>query len=178
VSLVEPVGLRGMPRQVYTCPANMGWTLLNQIASVGYVFLFVSVLLFLWNVVNSLREGKASGRNPTREPCCGLAYSCPFAHLSDSRDRRTVIQRTHAAARDHDHGICSPGFGVASGGHLPLDIFAPPSFSSGWLALGRGDAMVSLLEASYHRVATGSCCPLDLARSSAISGNAHVGLDP
>ena len=31
------VGIRGMPRRVYTYPANMGWTLLNQIESLGYI---------------------------------------------------------------------------------------------------------------------------------------------
>jgi cytochrome c oxidase subunit I+III len=50
------VGIRGMPRRVYTYPANMGWTLLNQIESAGYIFLFLSVLIFMWNVYRSLRH--------------------------------------------------------------------------------------------------------------------------
>ncbi len=57
-------GLRGMPRRVYTYPANMGWTRLNQIESCGYILLFLSVSLFLWNVYRSLRRGAAAGRNP------------------------------------------------------------------------------------------------------------------
>ncbi len=58
------VGLRGMPQRVYTYHANMGWMLPNQIESLGYILLFVSVLLFIWNVFRSLRTGALSGSNP------------------------------------------------------------------------------------------------------------------
>lgn len=58
------LGLRGMPRRVYTYPPHMGWTGLNQLASMGYVLLFVSVLLFLINVYRSLRHGRLAGANP------------------------------------------------------------------------------------------------------------------
>jgi cytochrome c oxidase subunit 1 len=89
------VGLRGMPRRVYTYPANMGWTLLNQIESLGYVFLFVSVLLFLWNVVRSLRQGKASGRNPWLAGTLEWATSSPppkynFLHLPTVNGREAL----------------------------------------------------------------------------------------
>jgi cytochrome c oxidase subunit I+III len=58
------VGLRGMPRRVYTYPANMGWTRLNQVESLGYVLLFASVAIFLWNVYRSTRRGATAGPNP------------------------------------------------------------------------------------------------------------------
>jgi cytochrome c oxidase subunit 1 len=58
------VGLRGMPRRVYTYPANMGWTRLNQVESLGYVLLFASVAIFLWNVYRSIRRGATAGPNP------------------------------------------------------------------------------------------------------------------
>lgn len=58
------LGLRGMPRRVYTYPPGAGWTTLNQIQSLGYILLFLGVLLFLINVRRSLRSGAIAGRNP------------------------------------------------------------------------------------------------------------------
>ncbi|MEZ2346615.1 cytochrome c oxidase subunit I [Terriglobus sp. RCC_193] len=58
------LGLRGMPRRVYTYPADAGWTALNQIESVGYIFLFLGVAVFLYNVWHSLRRGEMAPANP------------------------------------------------------------------------------------------------------------------
>ena len=58
------VGLRGMPRRVYTYPLDAGWRTLNQVESFGYLFLFMGVLLFLINVFWSLRRGESAGPNP------------------------------------------------------------------------------------------------------------------
>jgi cytochrome c oxidase subunit I+III len=58
------LGLRGMPRRVYTYPQGMGWTVMNQIATFGYLLLFVSMLLFFVNVWFALRRGPLAGRNP------------------------------------------------------------------------------------------------------------------
>ncbi len=58
------LGLRGMPRRVYTYPPHMGWTHLSQVASSGYLLLFASVAIFLWNVFRSLRHGAMAGSNP------------------------------------------------------------------------------------------------------------------
>jgi heme/copper-type cytochrome/quinol oxidase subunit 1 len=58
------LGLRGMPRRVYTYPPGAGWTLLNQIESCGYILLFAGVSLFLLNVWISLRHGALAPANP------------------------------------------------------------------------------------------------------------------
>jgi cytochrome c oxidase subunit 1 len=58
------LGLRGMPRRVYTYPADAGWTALNQIESVGYIFLFLGVAVFLYNVWHSVRRGEVASENP------------------------------------------------------------------------------------------------------------------
>ncbi|HEV7384972.1 MAG TPA: cytochrome c oxidase subunit I, partial [Phenylobacterium sp.] len=58
------LGLIGMPRRVYTYPAHMGWDIWNQIASLGSVVVAVSVLVFIINVVISLRRGAVAGDNP------------------------------------------------------------------------------------------------------------------
>jgi cytochrome c oxidase subunit 1 len=58
------LGLWGMPRRVYTYPAEMGWGSLNLVASLGAAAIAVSVLLFLVNVVRTLRRGQAAGADP------------------------------------------------------------------------------------------------------------------
>jgi heme/copper-type cytochrome/quinol oxidase subunit 1 len=89
------VGLRGMPRRVYTYPANMGWTLLNQIESLGYIFLFISVLIFMWNVYLSIRSGAPSGSNPWLAGTLEWATSSPppkynFLHLPTVNGREAL----------------------------------------------------------------------------------------
>ena len=49
------LGLWGMPRRVYTYPAEMGWQTLNLIATAGAFTLAVGILVFLWDLVRNLR---------------------------------------------------------------------------------------------------------------------------
>jgi cytochrome c oxidase subunit 1 len=57
-------GLMGMPRRVYTYPAEMGWGTLNLISTSGALLLFASFVLFLWNAVSSYQNGAVAGDNP------------------------------------------------------------------------------------------------------------------
>jgi len=57
-------GMLGMPRRIYTYPADRGWDLWNLIASLGVPFQVVAVLLFLINVLISLRRGAPAGNDP------------------------------------------------------------------------------------------------------------------
>jgi cytochrome c oxidase subunit 1 len=58
------LGLAGMPRRIYTYAAELGWGPLNLTATLGAVLLAISVLLFIVNVIASLRTGAAAGDNP------------------------------------------------------------------------------------------------------------------
>jgi cytochrome c oxidase subunit 1 len=89
------LGIRGMPRRVYTYPANMGWTTLNQIESIGYILLFLSVLVFLWNVFRSRREGQLAGPNPWIAGTLEWATTSPppkynFLHLPTVNGREAL----------------------------------------------------------------------------------------
>jgi len=57
-------GMLGMPRRIYTYPADRGWDLWNLIASIGVPFQAAAILIFLLNVVVSLRRGERAGRDP------------------------------------------------------------------------------------------------------------------
>src|SRR5678816_3986362 len=58
------LGLKGMPRRVYTYPADMGWGDLNLLATVGAVTLATGILLTLINAVRSARQGELAGPDP------------------------------------------------------------------------------------------------------------------
>jgi cytochrome c oxidase subunit I+III len=70
-------GLRGMPRRVYTYPAEMGWGMLNLISSIGAAILAVGILLFVVNVVLSRRGGAPAGADPWAAGTLEWATSSP-----------------------------------------------------------------------------------------------------
>jgi cytochrome c oxidase subunit I+III len=61
---MHTLGLSGMPRRIYTYPEGMGWTGLNQVATVGAYVMALSVLAFVVNVVRSHRRGELAGPDP------------------------------------------------------------------------------------------------------------------
>src|SRR6516164_2109079 len=54
----------GMPRRIYTCDADRGWALLNQLTTLGAIIQVPSFVLFVWNVFASLRNGRPAGADP------------------------------------------------------------------------------------------------------------------
>jgi heme/copper-type cytochrome/quinol oxidase subunit 3 len=58
------LGLMGMPRRVYTYPDRPGWGALNFVETIGAVLMTVAMLVFLWNVLRSLRQGEEAGDDP------------------------------------------------------------------------------------------------------------------
>jgi cytochrome c oxidase subunit 1 len=58
------LGFQGMPRRIYTYPAEMGWGTLNLIATGGALLLIVGGVLFLFNVVRSYVTGPVAAADP------------------------------------------------------------------------------------------------------------------
>jgi cytochrome c oxidase subunit I+III len=71
------LGLKGMPRRVYTYLPQTGWGGLNLLATCGAVVIGVSVLTFLVNVVSSVRSGPPAGANPWGGPTLEWSTSSP-----------------------------------------------------------------------------------------------------
>jgi len=71
------LGLAGMPRRVYTYPTGMGWGGMNQLASTGAALIFVSLLIYLINVIVSVRRGAVAGDNPWEAAGLEWATSSP-----------------------------------------------------------------------------------------------------
>ncbi|HMB91142.1 MAG TPA: cytochrome c oxidase subunit I, partial [Rhodothermales bacterium] len=57
-------GLRGMPRRVFTYPADMGFDALNLTSSIGAAILAAGFLVFVWDVMRPKGKQPYSERNP------------------------------------------------------------------------------------------------------------------
>ena len=71
------LGLHGMPRRIYTYPAAMGWGSLNLLASGGAVLMALGVLVFVFDVVRTLRVGERAPANPWDASTLEWATSSP-----------------------------------------------------------------------------------------------------
>jgi cytochrome c oxidase subunit 1 len=58
------LGFQGMPRRVYTYPAELGWGPLNMLSTAGAVLLIAGGALLIFNLVHAYYAGAAAGDNP------------------------------------------------------------------------------------------------------------------
>jgi cytochrome c oxidase subunit I+III len=89
---MHQLGLRGMPRRVYTYPEATGWGALNLLSSAGAALLALGVLVFVGNVVRSRRRGEPAGDDPWGGDGLEWATASPppsynFAHPPTVRGR-------------------------------------------------------------------------------------------
>jgi cytochrome c oxidase subunit I len=71
------LGLRGMPRRVYTYSSSMHWASLNMLASAGAVFMTAAVLIFIANFFWHQKKGELAGNNPWGAATLEWATSSP-----------------------------------------------------------------------------------------------------
>ncbi|MGZ8456699.1 MAG: cytochrome c oxidase subunit I [Gemmatirosa sp.] len=57
-------GLLGMPRRIYTYDADQGYTLFNQLSTIGTGILIVGVAITLYNMMKSWNGGQRAGNDP------------------------------------------------------------------------------------------------------------------
>ncbi|MGQ0714422.1 MAG: cytochrome c oxidase subunit I [Gemmatimonadaceae bacterium] len=98
-------GLLGMPRRVYTYEPGLGWDLPNLISTVGAFILALGVLVFVVNVVRSLRHGERAADNPWRADTLEWAVSSPppvyqFWSLPVIRTRHPLWEQRDLDAED------------------------------------------------------------------------------
>ncbi len=80
------LGLRGMPRRVYTYQPGMGWESMSRLASMGAALIALSVLTMLINFALSRRSGAIAGANPWNADTLEWSVSSPppvynFLHI-------------------------------------------------------------------------------------------------
>src|SRR4051812_6150003 len=61
---MQILGIKGMPRRVYTYLPQNGWGTMNLIASLGALFMTAGALCWLYNMWVSYRRGELAGSNP------------------------------------------------------------------------------------------------------------------
>jgi cytochrome c oxidase subunit I len=61
---MQILGLLGMRRRIYTYPSNLGWNDINLLETIGAFIIATGVLVFIWNVIRSLRSGEPAGSDP------------------------------------------------------------------------------------------------------------------
>jgi heme/copper-type cytochrome/quinol oxidase subunit 1 len=99
------LGMFGMPRRVFTYPALPGWETMNMISTIGAFILGFSVLIFLVNVVLSLRSGTVAGDNPWGAWTLEWATTSPppeenFDRVPPIRGRRPLWDLAHPDRTD------------------------------------------------------------------------------
>jgi cytochrome c oxidase subunit I len=93
------VGLDGMPRRIADYEIDR-WTSANQVSTVGSYLMAVSVLIFLWNVLVSIRRGQPAGDDPWEGNSLEWVTSSPppshnFHHLPEVHSERPAFDQRH-----------------------------------------------------------------------------------
>jgi cytochrome c oxidase subunit I len=71
------LGLMGMPRRIYTYQPETGWGGLNLLVSIGAGVMTIGLLIYLYNIIVSLRRGAAAADNPWDASTLEWATSSP-----------------------------------------------------------------------------------------------------
>jgi cytochrome c oxidase subunit I len=101
-------GMFGMPRRIYTYAAERGWDSWNLVASLGVPLQAAAILLFLINVVLSLRRGTPAGQDPWDAWTLEWATTSPpppynFETVPVVRSRRPLWDLKHPTDPDWLH---------------------------------------------------------------------------
>jgi cytochrome c oxidase subunit I+III len=96
---MHQLGLKGMPRRVYTYPPETGWGDLNLLATIGAGVLGLGVLTFALNALWSRRAGAVAGSDPWGSDTLEWSTSSPpppynFQHIPTVSGRNALWDRT------------------------------------------------------------------------------------
>jgi cytochrome c oxidase subunit 1 len=156
------LGTTGMPRRYYTYEAGMGWDVWNLIETIGAFGMAFSILLFILNVVNSLRSGAPAPADPWDAATLEWAVPSPppdynFEKIPVVHSRRPLwdtkypelevahtpgshgLTRAEAAQRDRVVGEDRENEPI----HLPSPTYAPIIVAFGVLVAAFGALYLS-----------------------------------
>lgn len=111
-------GYLGMPRRVATYPATAGFSTTNLVSTIGSYIIAIAFLVFIVNVIYSLRSGARAGDNPwgaftlewaTTSPPPPLNFAKPLPYVTsytplldvrDAEARAAELAKTQAGRQD------------------------------------------------------------------------------
>jgi len=93
-------GILGMPRRIYTYPVDRGWEFWNQVSSFGAFLQAPSFVIFIWNILISLKTGAPAGDDPWDAWTLEWATTSPpavynFETIPTVRSRRPLWDLKH-----------------------------------------------------------------------------------
>jgi cytochrome c oxidase subunit 1 len=94
------LGLKGMQRRIADYAPNLGWTHLNELATLGAYVMAVGILLFAWNVIDAYRRREPAGDDPWEAYTLEWATTSPppehnFTWLPPIRSERPMFDWLH-----------------------------------------------------------------------------------
>jgi cytochrome c oxidase subunit 1 len=120
-------GMLGMPRRIYTYLPERGWELWNQLSTLGAVIQAPSYLIFVWNVVYSLRHGAPAGDDPWDAWTLEWATTSPpppynFETIPTVRSRRPLWDLKHPEDPDWKYEGERPVKSLSQNGDRTLEF--------------------------------------------------------
>ena len=137
------LGLMGMPRRVYTYNSQYGWDALNMLETIGAFIIAVAILIFIWNVMKSLRSGEKAGNDPWDGQTLEWTTSSPppaynFAAIPTVNSRRPFWDQKYpelVKEKSSKPPLVIPATDAAHGAvHLPPGSFYPITIALGLAA--------------------------------------------
>jgi cytochrome c oxidase subunit 1 len=113
------LGLQGMPRRIYTYPAYGGWSFWNFAATIGSFIIALSVAVFLYNVVRTIRKPEYATDDPWDGRTLEWTLPSPPPHYNFAEIPvvHAVDDFWHRKYAEGEDGRLAPVMAGASNGH-------------------------------------------------------------
>jgi cytochrome c oxidase subunit 1 len=131
------LGIEGMPRRIWTYQGNQGWDFYNLLSTIGAFLIALATLVFVINVILSLRRGEVASNDPWDAATLEWATtSPPPAHNFDDE----IIVNSRRPLWDNKYSGENRGMTINPDfhPHLPPPSMAPIIFAFGLFVLAFG----------------------------------------